>query len=353
MMATKELVLVTGGSGFVGSHCALLLLQRGYRVRTTVRSLRRADEVRAMLQAGGASNEQANSVEFFPTDLMNDEGWPEACKDCTYVLHVASPFPPGAPKHEDDLIVPAREGTLRALKAAKGAGTVKRVVVTSSFAAVGYGHADRGKNRPFTEKDWTQLKQPVHPVPAYQKSKTIAERAAWDWIAENGGSMELAVVNPVGIFGPILAGKGYATSIELVVRFMNGQVPGIPQIAFGVVDVRDVADLHLRAMTDPKAKGERYIAVAGDFVWLQQIGIDLRERLGDKAKKVPTRVLPNFLMRIVGYFDKAVALITPELGKYKNASSQKAIDELGWQPRSAADAIVATAESLQKFGLIK
>lgn len=351
MALNNALVLVTGGSGFVGSHCMLRLLQQGYRVRTTVRSLSRAADVRQMLKVGGVADEQIAGVEFAAAELTKDEGWTEACKDCKYVLHVASPFPPSAPKHEDELIVPAREGTLRAVRAAKAAGTVERVVVTSSFAAVGYGHPDRGK-KPFTEEDWTVLEHPAQPVSAYSKSKTIAERAAWDYIEKEGGDMELAVVNPVAIFGPILS-KNYATSIELIARSMNGQLPGLPQIAFGIVDVRDVADLHVRCMVDPKAAGQRFLAVTGDFMEVQGIAVALKSRLGDKANKVPTRVLPNFLLRIAGYFDSTVAMIVPELGKFKNATNEKARSVLGWQPRSAEDAIVATAESLEQFGLLK
>jgi len=176
MTSTNGLVLVTGGSGFIGSHCILLLLQRGYRVRTTTRSLSRADDVRQMLKVGGATEKQVDGVEFAAAQLTSDEGWEKACRHCRTVLHVASPFPPAAPKNEDELIVPAREGTLRVLRAARAAGTVRRVVVTSSFAAVGYGHADQG-SKPFTEEDWTVLEHSAQPVPAYPKSKTIAEKA--------------------------------------------------------------------------------------------------------------------------------------------------------------------------------
>ncbi|KAK4944971.1 hypothetical protein LTR10_015648 [Elasticomyces elasticus] len=346
-MASKALILVTGGSGFVGSHCIVQLLGKGYRVRTTVRSLARADDVRQMLRVGGVAEEQVNSVEFCAAELTKDDGWQEACKDSSFVLHVASPFPAAAPKHEDELIVPAREGTLRALRAAKAAGTVKRVVVTSSFAAVGYGHEDRN-NPTFTEADWTD----VNAAPAYPKSKTIAEKAAWDYIEKEGGEMELAVVNPVAVLGPTLS-KSYATSMELVLRLMNGAIPGLPNIKMGLVDVRDVADLHIRAMTDPKAAGQRYIAVAGDFMSMHEIALALKARLGDKARKVTTRQLPDFLVRIVGFFDATVGLIVNELGKNKNASSEKAKSELGWQPRSREDAMVGAAESLEKFGLLK
>src|SRR5450432_3867049 len=270
-------VLVTGGSGFIGSHSILQLLAAGHQVRTTVRSLKRESDVRAMLKEGGA--EPGERLSFFAADLENDAGWPEAVAGCDYVLHVASPFPPGVPKNEDDLIIPAREGALRVLRAARDAG-VKRVVLTSSFAAIGYG--TEPTDRPFSEKDWTDTSG--SDVGAYVKSKTLAERAAWDFIAKEGGALELSVVNPVGVFGPVL-GPDYSTSILLVQRLMDGAMPGAPKLAFGVVDVRDVADLHLHCMTDPVAKGERFLAVAGDFISMLDIARILKERMGAAAKR--------------------------------------------------------------------
>jgi len=343
MHMSGELVLVTGGSGFIGAHCILQLLDAGYRVRTTVRSLTREAGVRAMLQAGGA--EPGETLSFAATDLMSDAGWPEAVAGCDYVLHVASPFPASVPKHEDELIVPAREGALRVLRAARDAG-VKRVVLTSSFAAIGYGtkHTDR----PFSEESWTDPNGGG--VGAYVKSKTLAERAAWDFIAREGGALELSVVNPVGVFGPVL-GPDYSTSIQIVQRLMDGAMPGCPRLSFGIVDVRDVADLHLRAMTNPAARGERFLAVAGDFVTIQEIAQVLKARMGDRARRVPTRVLPDWMVRLVSLFDSSVALIVPELGKFKNATNEKARRVLGWSPRSNEDAIVATAESLVGLGL--
>jgi nucleoside-diphosphate-sugar epimerase len=341
----KELVMVTGGSGFVAAHCIIQCLSSGYRVRTTVRSSKREDDVREMLKAGEATN--LDRLTFTVADLTKDEGWKEAVEGCTYVLHVASPFPPGAPKDENDLIIPAREGTLRVLRAARDAG-VKRVVVTSSLAAVGYGHGDT--NEPWTEEMWTDPDGPgVNP---YIRSKTLAERAAWDFIEKEGGSLELSVVNPGGIYGPVL-GPDYATSIQLVERLLNGSLPGCPQLNFGVVDVRDVADLHLLAMTHPKAKGERFLCVSPPSMTVQEMSLALRERLGDAAKRSPIRVLPNFVLRVIAFFDPAVALIIPELGRYKVMLNDKAKNLLGWQPRSNVDALVATAESLIKFGLVK
>lgn len=338
-------VLVTGGSGFIGSHCIVQLLAAGHRVRTTVRSRGREAAVRAMLQQGGA--EPGERLSFVEADLERDAGWPQAVAGCDYVLHVASPFPPDLPKHEDELIVPAREGALRVLRAARDAG-VRRVVLTSSFAAVGYGHPPQPA--PFDETSWTDLDGAG--VLPYIKSKTLAERSAWDFIAREGGALQLAVVNPVGVFGPVL-GPDYSTSILLVQRLMDGAMPGCPQLCFGVVDVRDVADLHLRAMTDPAAAGERFLAVAGNFLWIREIATTLRERLGASARQVPTRQLPNWLVRLAALRDPAIRQILPELGAHKNASSAKARRVLGWSPRSPQDAVVASAESLLRLGLLK
>jgi nucleoside-diphosphate-sugar epimerase len=340
-----ELVLVTGGSGFIGAHCVLQLLQAGYQVRTTVRSLTREADVRAMLRTGGV--EAGDRLSFTAADLTGEAGWPEAVAGCAYVLHVASPFPASLPKNEADLIVPAREGALRVLRAARDAG-VRRVVMTSSFAAVGYGQ--KPQKAPFTEANWTDPNG--GDVRPYVKSKTLAERAAWDFIAQNGGALELSVVNPVGVFGPVL-GPDYSTSILLVQRLMDGAMPGCPRLIFGVVDVRDVADLHLRCMTDPAAKGERFLAVAGDFMTVQEIARFLKARMGPAARRVPTNQIPDFLVRLAALRDPAVQQILPELGKFKNASNEKARRLLGWAPRAPEEAIAATAESLVALGLLK
>ena len=337
-------ILVTGGSGFIGSHSILQLLAAGHQVRTTVRSLNREGDVRAMLKEGGS--EPGDRLSFVAADLEKDAGWADAVTGCDYVLHVASPFPPGLPKHEDELIVPARDGALRLLRAARAA-SVKRVVLTSSFAAIGYGQ--RPRKTPFDETNWTDPSEDVSP---YVKSKTLAERAAWDFIRSEGGDLELSVVNPVGVFGPVL-GSDYSTSILLVQRLMDGALPGCPRLHFGVVDVRDVAELHIRAMTNAAAKGERFLAVAGDFMSILDIAKVLKTRMGAQAKRVPTFQLPNWLVRLAAMRDPAVKQILPELGKPKNATNEKARRLLGWTPRSNEDAIVATAESLARLGLLK
>ena len=337
-------VLVTGGSGFIGCHCILKLLAAGYDVRATVRHLDREPEVRAMLRAGGA--EPLERLSFAAADLKNDAGWAEAAQGCDYVLHVASPLPAGRPSHEDELIIPAREGTLRVMRAARGAG-VRRVILTSSFAAIGYGQPPRAA--PFDEKDWTL---PAAGVSAYAKSKTLAERAAWDFVAGESGGLELSVINPVAVFGPVL-GPDYSTSILLVKRMLEGAMPGNPRLYFGVVDVRDVADLHVLAMTREAANGERFLAAAGEFMSLQGIASVLKDRMGEAGSRVKVRQLPDWLLRVAAWFNPLAREILPELGKRKNGSNAKAKQILGWQPRSNEEAMLATGESLVKLGLLR
>jgi dihydroflavonol-4-reductase len=338
-------VLVTGGSGFIGSHTILQLLAAGHEVRTTVRDLQREAGVRAMLEAGGAK--PAGRLRFFAADLEREAGWAPAVAGCEYVLHMASPFPAYAPKHEDELIIPAREGALRVLRAARDA-QVRRVVLTSSFAAVGYGLPSQKK--PFDETNWTDPTRAG--TAAYVKSKTLAERAAWDFMGREGGALELAVVNPVAVFGPVL-GPDFSTSIQLIKRMLDGTMPGCPRLYFGIVDVRDVADLHLRAMSAPAANGERFLAVAGPCMSLLGIARVLRERMGQWGRKAPRRELPDWLVRVAALGVPVVRQILPELGKVKNASHEKATRLLGWNPRSNEDAILSTAESLVRLGLLR
>lgn len=339
-------VLVTGGTGFVAAHCLIQLAAAGHETRATVRDLAREGDLRAMLRQGGA-DAAGERPALVRADLNADEGWAEAAAGCDYVLHVASPFPRTAPRDESELIAPARDGALRLMRAARGAG-VKRVVLTSSFAAIGYG--SKARTAAFTEEDWTNLS--YSGLQPYAKSKTVAERAAWDFIAREGGGLELAVVNPVGVFGPVL-GPDYSTSIVLVTRLLDGAIPGCPDLWFGAVDVRDVADLHLKAMTDPAARGERFLATGGDFVSVLEIAHILKDGAGAAARKVPTQPAPNWLIRMVGLFDPEVKAVLPELGKRKNASNEKARRLLGWAPRSPREAVLGTAQSLLELGLLK
>lgn len=338
-------VLVTGGSGFVGIHCILQLLEQGYIVKTTLRSINRQDEVINMLKVGGITSFE--NLSFIETNLSKDDNWDEAAKGCDYILHVATPISLAVPKDENEVILPAVEGTIRVLTAAKKAG-VKRVVLTSSFAAVGYSHND--PTTLITEECWTDPTDKT--LSAYLKSKTLAEKAAWDFIAAEGNGLELSVINPMGIFGPSL-GSDISSGFEVLKQILDGSMKFIPKISFGIVDVRDVADLHLRAMTNPAANGQRFLAFAGEIISLPQIAYLLKNKLGDKAAKVSTRILPNWAVIIIALFNDKAKNIVPQLNKVKNSSNRKAKTILGWKPRTNEEALLASAESLFQFGTIK
>jgi nucleoside-diphosphate-sugar epimerase len=335
----EETVLVTGGSGFLGGWCVVELLRRGYRVRTTVRDLGREPEVRSRV---GREVEAGDRLSFLTANLEADQGWEEATRDCAYVLHVASPFPPAQPKDPDELIVPAREGTLRVLEASLAAG-VRRVVVTSSVAAVRGGVVET--SAPLTEAAWTDPDDLR--LEPYTRSKTIAERAAWDLVEQRGERGRLAVVNPGAILGPVLGAED-SFSLQMVQRLLDG-VPGTPRIGYSIVDVRDVADLQIRAMAAPEAGSERFLAVA-EFRWMGEVAAALRERLGPAAPKVPKRSLPDFAVRAMGLFDPSVRSVARQLGQRVELSSAKARSELGWMPRPVDDTVVDCARSLLERG---
>ena len=330
-------VLVTGGTGFLGGWCVVQALERGHDVRTTVRDLRREDAVRQAVAKGGV--DAGDRLTVLAADLTSDDGWAEAVAGCRYVLHVASPFPPEQPKDPDELIGPARDGALRVLRAALDAG-VERVVMTSSVAAV-RGSRESSESTPFTEADWTDGDD-TERTP-YVRSKTIAERAAWDLVREAGGEDRLAVVNPGAIIGPPLSGD-HSTSLQAIQRLLDG-MPAMPQLGFTFVDVRDVADLHLRAMTDQAAAGERFIA-ADKFLWTADVAAVISERLGDAAPRVPTRVAPNLLVRAMSLFDGGIRPFVKDLGRQQWMSSAKARQTLGWSPRPIEDSIEDTARAL-------
>jgi dihydroflavonol-4-reductase len=337
-------VLVTGGTGFLGGWCCAELVRRGYAVRTTIRNLRRADDVRASFAAAGV--ETGDRLSIVAADLSANDGWEDAVAGCDYVLHVASPFPPAQPKDPDELIVPARDGALRVLRASLDAG-VRRVVMTSSVAAVRHGRA-ASANAPYNEADWTDPDD-VRRTP-YVRSKTIAERAAWDHVRARGAESQLATVNPGAIIGPVLsADRSY--SLQVIERLLNG-MPAMPRLGFVFVDVRDVADLHIRAMTAPVAGGERFLAV-DRFLWMEDVSRILRERLGPAAAKVPTRVAPDLLIRAMGIFDPSVRTIVGDLGQSPTYTADKAKTTLGWEPRPIEDSIADTAQSLVERGLVE
>ena len=342
---TDKTVLVTGGTGFVGVHCILQLLQQGYTVKTTIRSLRKKDDVLKMLEPAGDARFQ--QLEFIEADLTKDTNWDKAAMHCRYVLHVASPITLIVPKKEDEMIIPAVEGTLRVLKAARDAG-VKRVVMTSNFGAVGYSHKDTATI--ITEECWTDPNEKGLSV--YNKSKVLAEKAAWDFINREGGNLELSVINPMGIFGPSL-GPDLSSGFELLQKVLDGSMKRIPNITLGIVDVRDVADLHIRAMTNPVAKGQRFLALAGGILSLPEIAHLLKDRLGAVAENVSTKRLPDWLVRIDALFNPLAKSLVPMVSRYREASNAKAKTLLGWQPGSNEEAILATVDSLVKFGALK
>ncbi|KFF25889.1 SDR family oxidoreductase [Chryseobacterium vrystaatense] len=335
-MENKKTVLVTGGSGFIASYCMIALLNNGYKVKASLRSLKKAELVKQMLKEGGITN--LDDLSFVEAELSNEASWANAAQGCQYVIHTASPTPNTDAKTIDDFVKPAVDGVLFVMKAAKKAG-VKRVVLTSAFGAVGMG---TNKKTPYTEDDWTELNDSVAP---YQRSKTISEKAAWDFINSEGKGMELSVVNPTGVLGPVLS-NDFSHSIQTIKQMLDGEMRSCPKLIFGYVDVRDVADLHFKAMTMPEANGQRFIAVAGQSLSFLDTASILRENLGGKAAKVPTKEIPNWLIRLLAIFNPKLKMITPLLGSVKHASNEKAKKLLGWKPRSNKEAILATANSL-------
>lgn len=333
-------VLVTGGSGYIGGFIIRQLVAEGWTVNTTVRNLAREGEVRRTLGVDDSK------LTFFAADLTSDAGWAEAMAGCSHVAHVASPFPSDAVKDENELIVPAREGALRALRVAKSAG-VKRFVLTSSVAAIAYGRPDPG--RPYNESDWTNTQAPG--LGAYIKSKTIAERAARDWVAAEGGDMEFCTINPSAVLGPVMS-KDYSTSIQFVKRMMDGSMPGCPRLGFGVVDVRDLADLHVRALNAPDMANERFIG-SGPFLMMSDVAAILREQLGPQARKVPTRNIPDFAIRLMSLFDGSIRQVVGELGRRRATDASHALDVLGWRTRPPEDSVIDTAKSLIEHGIVK
>jgi dihydroflavonol-4-reductase len=345
---SSELVLVTGGSSFVGLHVIHQAIQQGYKVRTTIRNDSKKDLILEALKDYD-SNLDFSKIEFVKADLLSDEGWTESAQGVKYVLHVASPFPASTPKDENDLIKPAREGTMRVLKAAKKSGTCKRVVITSSVAAIAYGNKpSNGKS--YTEQDWTNVDGPN--VQAYVKSKTLAEQAAWNYVKEGEGKgLELATVNPVGIFGPPIRPQDDSTTCDLIKQMLQGKMPAVPRASFGVVDVRDVASLHLLAMTKEEANGQRYLANGDSKVRsLLQMSKALKAELAGKASKTPSMELPDWLVKGASYVVPPLKAAVTALGEKEDIVNEKAI-ALGWKPRTPEEAVVATAQRFIEKGI--
>ncbi|MFC6155899.1 NAD-dependent epimerase/dehydratase family protein [Kribbella jiaozuonensis] len=332
-----ETVLVTGGTGYVGGWAIVALLERGYAVRTTIRSLTKADAVRA------AVGDPGDRLTFATADLMNDGGWDAAMADVDYVLHVASPLGDETSKDPNALIIPARDGALRVLKAATGAG-VKRVVMTSAANAA--SPASYAENGITDETLWT-VDDPK--LPAYRRSKTLAEKAVWDFMASYDGPTELTTILPGAVLGPILSADNVGTT-RIIQRMLSGKMPGTPKIGLEVVDVRDLVDLHIRAMLSPEAAGERFLGT-GEFVWMREIAAALKAGLGVQAKSVPTRELPNFVVRLASLTDPSLRALTISLGRRNRHTTAKADRLLSWKPRPAAETVVQCAQSLIDHGV--
>lgn len=332
---TSKTVLVTGGTGYVGGWCIVELLRRGYIVRTSVRNLAKESAVRASVASVVDADER---LSFFVADLTKDNGWDAAVAGCDYVLHVASPLGGGDPNDKESLVAPARDGALRVLRAGAKAG-VKRVVMTSAATV-----ATPPMKSAEGISDETVWFDPNEDVDAYRHSKRLAERAAFDFMKGYRGEMTLTTVLPGAIFGPILSTDSMG-STEVICRLLQGRVPANPRFGLQIVDVRDLADLHVRAMMSPQAAGERFLGV-GEFMWMADISRTLREQLGDAASEVPTRTMPDFLFRLAAMFDPSLRMMTPRLGKTHRHTAAKAQRLLGWQSRSVTTTLVDCAASL-------
>jgi nucleoside-diphosphate-sugar epimerase len=317
-------------------------LQKGYSVKTTIRNLNRKSEVYEMLKNGDITS--FDDLEFVEADLTKDHNWSEAVKGCDYVLHVASPIFLSIPKDESEMIRPAVDGTLRVLKASRDAG-VKRVVMTSNFGAVGYSHKD--PDTPITENEWTDPDE--RGLSAYNKSKVLAEKAAWDFVRKEGGNLELATINPVAIFGPAL-GRDLSSGFELLRNLLNGSMKAVPNLYMNIIDVRDVADLHIRAMITPEAKGQRFLALAGGKMSMREIAVFLRNRMPAVAQNVSTRKLPDWVVLFGALFSPKMRNLASMLKASRNTSNEKAGRILGWKPIATnEEAVVASVESMIKF----
>jgi nucleoside-diphosphate-sugar epimerase len=342
-------VLVTGATGFIAQHCMVQLVKSGYDVRGTARSADRTAEVRAVLapHLNDAARARLEILDVVAADLTSDEGWRGAVEGCRYVMHVASPLPRGVVKDENELIVPARDGALRVLRAAHEAG-VERVVLTSSLSAIVYGN---DRSRRFTEADWSNLNGDR--IGAYDKSKTIAERAAWDYMesVKASSSMQLTVVNPGLVLGPLLS-SDWGTSGEMIKRIMEHKVPAIPNINFATVDVRDVASAHLSAMVTPEAAGQRFICAEANHS-MMEIAQILKSRYGAQGFKIPTGRLPSIAVKAMALFDKTVRLALNDLDRTQNVDNTKIRTVLRWQPRDLNEQTTSMADSMIEYGVVR
>ncbi|MBX7457729.1 NAD-dependent epimerase/dehydratase family protein [Qipengyuania sp. 1NDH17] len=334
-------VLVTGGTGYIGGEVIDRLLARGYTVHTTVR-----DAAKSEPKLRGRWPDAGERLKVFSADLLSDDGWAEANAGCDAVAHVASPFPLDVPKNADDLIIPARDGTLRALEFAHKAG-VKRFVQTSSAAAIAYGHPDKDH---FDYTDWTDLT--ANPPP-YIQSKTVAERAARDWVAQNAPDMVFCSINPVAVFGPVYD-DDMSTSVELVKKVIDGSIPLIPDMGICVTDVRDAGEAHVRAIEAPAetVRGERF-PTSEKFLWIREMADIIRTRVPEHAGKVPKRAMPDWLVRVLALFMSEMKQIKGELGNVRDVSGQHTEERLGFTFIPAEKTLEDTVRSLVEKEIVK
>jgi len=342
-MSNKIKVLVTGVTGFLGSHITIQLLEKGYTVIGTLRDMNRADKTREVI---ASHTNNADNLSFVEADLLNDKIWNEIMDGIDYVMHVASPFPSVLPKKEEELIIPAKQGTLNVLTAASNAG-VKKVVLTSSSAAIIYGKEKSNRSGLYSENDWTDLTNRKDTTP-YIRSKTMAERAAWDFIEKDTSGLELTTICPGAILGPVLE-EDLSASANIVVKTMDGSSPAIPKIGYEIVDVRSVADLHIRAMESNRARGERLIASAG-YLTFRQVADILREKYPDR--KIPQMKLPNFMTKFISNFEKSLKPILLDLDIQRKMDNSRAKVLLNWEPISAEEAVIACAESVIRLNIV-
>lgn len=340
-MQDRDLVVVTGASGFIAQHTIKILLEKGYAVRGTVRDPGRVERLTAALSAQC----DVTDLSFAKADLSEDDGWEAALSGAKYLLHMASPLPVDQPKDENELIIPARDGALRALKAATAA-QVTRIVMTSSIASVSGGHESK---EPFNESYWSDIEKDIG---AYPKSKTIAERAAWDYIASlpEEGRPELAMINPGFVVGPLID-QNTSASHEVVRRLLSGEVPGIPDIGFSLVDVRDVAAAHVAALTAPEAAGNRYICVTG-FMDYYEVAKQLHAHLAGTDFKVPLRRIPSWIVRLMANFNPTLKIVVPRLGQVHQFDTALIRRDLNWQPISLDTALIETVDSLIEHKIV-
>ncbi len=339
----KKTVLLTGVTGFLGSHTTIKLLEKGYRVIGTLRDMDRAQAIRSVIEK---NTRNIDSLDFAEAHLEDESVWDKLIQRVDFVQHIASPFPRELPKHENDLILPAKAGTLNIVKAAARNG-VKRVVITSSVGAIVYGKPKHQRNGTFTEADWTDVANKQDSTP-YFRSKTLAEKAAWEFIKKDPSGLELSVVCPGAILGPVLE-KDFGTSANLVIKTMDGSSPALPDLGFDIVDVRSVADLLILAMEKPGAAGERFIATAG-YMKFKEIAQVVKSAY--PGKKIPTGSLPNFVVKLYSNIDKTLKPVLIDLGVSRKTGSSKAKDVLHWEPLSNREAVLSCAQSVIDLKLV-